>query len=390
MEYLRKLYDKNFIEYASYVIKDRAIPHIIDGLKPVQRRILHSLWENDDGKFNKVANIVGHCMKYHPHGDASIYEALVNLAQKDYFIDRQGNFGNIFTGDSASAARYIECRLSKLAKEVLFNPEITEFVESYDGRNMEPVTLPAKVPALLMLGTEGIAVGMSTKILPHNFVELLKAQIRILKNLNFTIYPDFQQGGIIDVNEYNEGNGKVKIRAVIETLKNSKYITIREIPFGTTTESLLSSIEDAAKKNKIKISSINDYTTDKIEIQIEPARGVSAEETIKGLYAFTDCQYSISVNAIVIKDNKPVNMSVKDILRFNTEKLVLFLKLELELKLRELEDLLHYKTLEQIFIENRIYKLIEECKTYELVLQSVRNGLNKFQHLQFHYLKYKF
>jgi len=381
MEYLKKLYDGNFLEYASYVIKDRAIPHINDGFKPVQRRIMHSLWENDDGKFNKVANIVGHCMKYHPHGDASIYEALVNLAQKDYFIDKQGNFGNILTGDVASAARYIECRLSKLAKEVLFNPKITQYIDSYDGRNLEPVTLPAKVPVLLMLGVEGIAVGMSTKILPHNFVELLQAQIKILKKEDFQIYPDFQQGGILDVTEYLEGNGKVKVRAVMETQKQSKNIIIREIPFGTTTESLLASIEDAAKKNKIKISSINDYTGEKVEIQIEPARGVSAEETIKGLYAFTDCQNSISVNAILIKDNKPVTMSVKDILRYNTEMLVDMLKRELQIKLGELEDMLHYKTLEQIFIENRIYKQIEECKTYELVISAVRNGLNKFKHL---------
>ncbi|MBP7653529.1 DNA topoisomerase IV subunit A [Candidatus Dependentiae bacterium] len=381
MEYMRKLFETNFLEYASYVIKERAIPHIIDGLKPVQRRILHSLWENDDGKFNKVANIVGHCMKYHPHGDASIYEALVNIAQKDYFIDKQGNFGNILTGDEASAARYIECRLSSLAKEVLFNPKITDYIPSYDGRNQEPVVLPAKVPVLLMQGAEGIAVGMSTKILPHNFGELLKAQIKILKGENFKIYPDFQQGGVIDVSEYNDGNGKVKIKAIMEEKKGSKSIIIKEIPYGTTTESLISSIEEAARKNKIKIASINDFTTDKIEIEVETARGVSIEETMKGLYAFTDCQISISVNAIVIKENKPVNIGVKEILRYNTEVLVELLKRELKIKLGELEDLLHNKTLEQIFIENRIYKSIEECKTYELVVEAVRTGLNKFKHL---------
>ncbi len=377
---IKDMIGSNFIEYASYVIKDRAIPDIDDGLKPVQRRILHSMDEMDDGKFNKVANIIGNTMKYHPHGDQSIGGSLVVLANKDYFIEKQGNFGNIFTGDDASAPRYIECRLSPLAKEVLFNKEITEYVDSYDGRNKEPVTLPAKVPVLLMTGTEGIAVGMTTKILPHNFGELLAAEIAILQKKDFEIYPDFPQGGIIDVTEYAKGNGKVKIRAKIE-IPNDKTLLIKEIPFGTTTESLISSIENAAKKNQIKISSINDYTAEKVEIEIKPGRGETAADIEKALYAYTDCEVTLSVNCILIMDNKPVEMTVDDVLRHNAQKLVKDLERELNIEKHKLTERLQDMTLEQIFIENRIYKKIEELKTYEEIIATITKELNKFKKL---------
>ena len=375
---LRKLMSSHFMEYASYVIKDRAIPHINDGLKPVQRRILHSLWEMDDGKFHKVANVVGNTMKYHPHGDASIGNALTHIANKEYFIDKQGNFGNILTGDGASAARYIECRLSPLAREVLFNKETTEFIDSYDGRNQEPVTLPAKVPVLLMQGTEGIAVGMSTKILPHNFSEILQAQISILRNQPYQIYPDFYQGGIMDVADYQEGNGKIRLRAKIE-LSDQKTLIIREIPATTTTESLMNSIEDAVNKGKLKIAALNDYTTESVEIEISLPRGVYADQSIKALYAYTDCEVSISTNCLVIADNRPNILTVRKILEYNTEKLVEDLKRELELELGKLEDQFHAKTLAQIFIENRIYKRIETSKTYESVLKEVHKGLDPFR-----------
>jgi topoisomerase IV subunit A len=375
---MKMMISKNFIEYASYVIKDRAIPDIDDGLKPVQRRILHSLYEMDDGKFNKVANIVGNTMKYHPHGDASIYSALVVLANKDYFIDRQGNFGNIFTGDEASAARYIECRLNGLSREVLYNPEITEYVDSYDGRNKEPVCLPAKIPNLLLLGAEGIAVGMATKILPHNFCELLEAQIKILKNQKFELYPDFQQGGTMDAGEYEKGNGKVKVRAVIE-VPNEKTLLIKQIPYGTTTESLISSIENAARKGRIKINGISDFTADKVEIEIKVSRGENANDTIKALYAYTDCEISLPVNLILIIKNKPKQMSVDEVLIHNTKKLVMDLKRELEIEQEKLQQRLHDLTLERIFIENRIYKKIEEVTTYEKVISTVTNEMNKFK-----------
>ena len=375
---LRAMMASHFIEYASYVIKDRAIPHINDGLKPVQRRILHSLREMDDGKFHKVANVVGNTMKYHPHGDASIYNALVHLANKDYFIDKQGNFGNIYTGDVASAARYIECRLSPLAKEVLFNKEITEYVESYDGRNQEPTTLPAKVPVLLMQGTEGIAVGMATKILPHNFPELLNAQIAILRKEEFQVYPDFYQGGVMDVNDYQDGNGKIRLRAKID-LVDQKTLVIREIPATTTTESLMNSIEDAVNKGKLKIASLNDYTAESVEIEVSLPRSIYAEQVLKALYAYTDCEVSISANCLVIVDNRPKIMTVREILEHNTEKLVSDLKRELEIELGKLDDQFHAKTLAQIFIENRIYKRIESCKTYELIIQEVNDGLKTFR-----------
>ncbi len=375
--HLRRLMDINFLEYASYVIKDRAIPDVDDGLKPVHRRILWSLKRMDDGKFHKVANVVGHTMQYHPHGDASIYEALVVLANKDYFLDKQGNFGNIFTGDVASAARYIECRLNNLAREVLYNDDITEFTDSYDGRNKEPVVLPAKVPALLMMGSDGIAVGMSTKILPHNFKELLEAQIKILEGGRFRIYPDFIQGGLMDVSDYEQGNGKIVLRARIE--KAGRKLIIREIPAVTTTEKLIASIENAARRNKIKISSINDYTAEKLEIEITPARGYDPDKALNALYAYTDCSVSVSTSLIVIADNKPVKMTIPEVLQRNTDKLLQYLKRELEIELGNLNDAFHEKTLAQIFIENRIYKRIEKCETYDKVLKEVHEGLKPFR-----------
>jgi topoisomerase-4 subunit A len=375
---LHKLFDENFMEYTSYVIKERAIPDMSDGLKPVQRRILQTLYNMDDGRFQKVANVVGETMKLHPHGDASIFAALVNLANKDLLIDRQGNFGNIFTGDHASAARYIECRLTPLAKEALFNKDLTEFEPSYDGRMQEPVTLPAKIPMLLLLGAEGIAVGMATKIMPHNFRELLRAQKKILKGKSVTLYPDFQKGGILDVSGYNNGNGRLKCRAKIVE-KNEKTIVIEEIPHSTTTTSIIDSIEKADKRGKIKIQSINDYTAEKVEIEIKLARGIYAKDTIKALYAFTDCEVSISPNLTVIKDNNPVNISVEEVLEDNTEKLVRDLERELQIELGRLQDKLHARTLEQIFIEERIYKKIEECKTLKAIIDAVAKSLAEFE-----------
>lgn len=377
---LKRMMSSYFMEYASYVIKDRAIPDINDGLKPVQRRILHSLWEMDDGKFHKVANVVGNTMKYHPHGDASIYSALVNLANKEFFIDRQGNFGNIYTGDAASAARYIECRLSPLAREVLFDKEITEYVDSYDGRNREPVTLPARVPVLLMQGTEGIAVGMATKILSHNFKELLNAQIAILRKKPYAIYPDFYQGGIMDVSEYNLGNGKIRLRAKID-IPDEKTLVIREIPATTTTEGIMNSIEDAVNKGKLKIAAINDYTAESVEIEISLPRGIYADQTIKALYGYTDCEVSISTNCLVIRNQCPWIMNVNEILEYNTHKLVDDLRRQLEIDRGKQEEMFHAKTLAQIFIENRIYKRIEKCSTYELVKTEVHRGLQPFLHL---------
>ncbi|MDA3809696.1 MAG: DNA topoisomerase IV subunit A [Spirochaetaceae bacterium] len=377
MAYVQKLFDENFLEYASYVIKDRAIPHLDDGFKPVQRRIIQSLIDVDDGKFNKVANVVGHCMQYHPHGDSSIYSALVNLANKELFIDKQGNFGNVYTGDPASAARYIECRLLPFAKKVLFNPQITEFEPTYDGRRNEPIVFPCKIPLVLILGAEGIAVGMATKILPHNLGEVLEAEIAALEGRDFKIYPDFISGGFCDVSGYNDGNGKVLSRAKIET-KDPKTIVINEIPFGTTTESVMTSIEVAARKNKIRIGSINDYTTENVEIEIKLPRGVHADEVVDGLYAFTECEISISTNLLVIKDKNPVIMTVPEIIRYHAEKLVVILKQELKLEEGQLLDKLHARTLERIFIEERIYKRIEEMKTREAVYLAVRTGFGPF------------
>lgn len=374
---LRQLFEYNFLEYTSYVIKERAIPDINDGLKPVQRRILQTLHNMDDGRFHKVANVVGATMKLHPHGDQSIFAALVNLANKGFLIDRQGNYGNIFTGDAASAPRYIECRLSPLAREIMFNKDLTEFVDSYDGRMQEPVTLPCRIPLLLLQGAEGIAVGMATKIMPHNFCELLSAQKQILEGKEFTLYPDFPKGGMVDVSLYNHGNGKIRCRARMEEA-NEKTILIKEIPYTTTTQSLIDSVEKAAKAGKIKIISINDYTAEEVEIEIKLARGVYAKDTIKALYAFTDCEVPISPNLTLVQDGIPRVSSVEEVLQHNTEKLLADLTRELEIDKSRLEDRLHARLLEQIFIEERIYKSIEEKTSYKAVIAGVDEALEPF------------
>src|SRR5438874_4280305 len=374
---LHRRVDRSFLDYASYVIRDRAIPNLADGLKPVQRRILWALHEKDDGRFIKVANVVGHAMQYHPHGDASIGDALVVLANKRYLIETQGNFGNIFTGDPPAAPRYIECRLSELARHELFNDEITDFVPSYDGRNKEPITLPSKLPLLLMLGTEGIAVGMSSRILPHNFPELLEAQIAILKKQSFKCLPDFQTGGLMDARGYKDGAGEIKVRAKIK-IKDDSTVSIKEIPPTTTTESLMASIEDAARKGKIKVKSVNDFTSENVEIEIKAPGGVSAEQLVDALYAFTDCEVTIASRIVVIKHNRPVEMTVSEVLKENTAQLVDTLERELQLKEKKLEDELHFRTLERIFIEERIYKKIEQCKTNEAVVAAVQNGFKPF------------
>lgn len=366
MDDLKSQMKEHFLRYASYVILDRAIPDVIDGLKPVQRRILETLWRQSDDKLHKVANVVGQSMQLHPHGDAPIYEALVNLANKGYLLDRQGNFGNIYTGDPSAAARYIETRLSPLARETLFNPDITEKVPSYDGRNLEPVTLPAKIPLLLMQGAEGIAVGMATSILPHNFTELLEAEIAYLEGRNFRIYPDFPTGGIMDKSDYNKGRGKIKLRAKIE-VKDPKTLVIREICYGTTTESLIRSIDEAAKKGKIKIEEINDYTAKDVEIEIKLPRGQYAEDLLDALYGFTECEVSLNSQVIVIKDGMPWETDVHEILTYNATKLVEFLKRELEIEKGRLLEKIFYKSLERIFIENRLYKKIETVKTLEAI-----------------------
>ncbi len=377
MAYAKKLFDHNFLEYASYVIKDRAIPNLDDGLKPVQRRIIHSLLEMDDGKFHKVANVVGHCMKYHPHGDASIYSALVVIANKELFIDKQGNFGNIHTGDQASAARYIECRVKPLAKELLYNPELTRYEPSYDGRNKEPLAFPAKIPVVLVHGAEGIAVGMSTRILPHNFTEVCEAVKSALKGKKMELYPDFPTAGLIDVSDYEDGQGKVLTRARLDT-KDTKRIVIRELPFGSTTESLINSIEAAAKKNKIKIAGINDFTAEEVEIEIKLARGTYNDEVLDALYAFTDCETSVSVNLLVIDDNQPRSMTVSEVVQHHAGRLVEILKAELKLEEGHLKDRLHMRTLEQIFVEERIYKKIETMKTQASVVKAVIDGFKPF------------
>ncbi len=368
----------SFLQYASYVIRDRAIPNLADGLKPVQRRILWALHEKDDGRFIKVANVVGHCMQYHPHGDASIGDALVVLANKRFLIEGQGNFGNIMTGDPPAAPRYIECRLTELARTEVFNDEITQFVPSYDGRNKEPVTLPSKLPLLLMLGTEGIAVGLSARILPHNFPELLQAQIAILKNQPFKLLPDFLTGGLMDARGYQDGAGTVKVRAKIKA-KDEATVVIKEIPPTTTTESLIASIEDAARKGKLKVKSIHDFTSEVVEIEVRPPQGVSADQLIDALYAFTACEVTISSRITVIRDNRPVEMTVSDVLRANTDQLVDVLRRELELNEKKLLDDLHFRTLERIFIEERIYKKIEQCRTGEAVVAAVHEGFKPFR-----------
>lgn len=378
MAYIKNIFDKNFIEYASYVIRDRAIPDIEDGLKPVQRRILHTMFAMDDGRYNKVANVVGECMKYHPHGDASIGSALVVLANKELFIDKQGNFGNLYTGDGASAPRYIECRLKPLAKRVLHNPAITQYVPSYDGRNKEPVVFPAKLPVVLVTGAEGIAVGMSTNILSHNLKEVIQAEIACLKGEEFHLYPDCPTGGLIDVSDYQDGLGKIVTRAKLDT-KDPKRIVIRELPFGSNSERLTESIVRAAKNGKIKATSVTDFTAEKVEIEIRLQRGVYAEDVVQSLYAFTDCEQSISCNLLVIKDNMPQVMTVSEVVRHHSQQLVGILKRELELERSQLEDKLHLRTLERIFIEERIYKRIEEEKTEAAVHKAVVTGFEPFK-----------
>jgi len=380
MHDVKELMREHYLKYASYVILDRAIPNCRDGLKPVQRRILHTLHRMHDKKFHKVANVCGQTMAYHPHGDAPIYEALVNIAMRSNLLDTQGNFGNLYTGDPAAASRYIETRLSAFSEEVLFNPKITQYVPSYDGRNSEPVTLPAKIPLLLLLGAEGIAVGMSTKILPHNFVELIEAEIAILQGKEYSVYPDFPTGGILDVSEYNGGLGKVKLRAKIDIV-DAKKLIISEICYGTTTESVINSIDDAVKRGKIKIDSISDYTAEKVEIEIKLGRGQYAQEIINHLYAFTDCQVQISPQMIAIKEDLPKEMTVSEILEYHVECLLEYLKKELELEEQEHLQGIFDKTLEQIFIENRLYKHIEETKSQEDMYKALVKSIKPFHHM---------
>jgi topoisomerase-4 subunit A len=375
---LKKLVDRNFLQYASYVIRDRAIPDLDDGLKPVQRRILFSLDENDDGKFIKVANIVGFCMQFHPHGDASIEEALVALANKQYLIERQGNFGNLLTGDPAAASRYIECRLTRMAREEIFNNDLTDFVPTYDSRRREPVLLPAKIPLLLMLGAEGIAVGISTRILPHNFTELLEAQIAILEKKPFRIIPDFPQGGLMDAESYDKGRGHILVRARIDR-KGKDALIIRELPFGATTDSITASIEDAARRGKVKIKSIDDFTAENVEIEILLAPEQDQDRAAAALYTFTQCQVQISSRIVVIRNNKPVDMDVPSILRHNTSRLLKILRRELQYKRRKLLEEIHGKTLARLFIEHRIYKRIETLKSAAEIQEAVLEGLQPYR-----------
>lgn len=374
------LYENWFLEYASYVILERAVPAVEDGLKPVQRRILHALKEMDDGRFNKVANVIGQTMQYHPHGDASINDAMVNMGQKDLVFDMQGNWGDYRTGDGAAAARYIEVRLSKFAIDVIFNPQTTEWQLSYDGRKKEPVSLPVKFPLLLAHGVEGIAVGLSTKIMPHNFVEIIEASIAVLKNKPFELYPDFLTGGSVDVSNYQDGQrgGKIRVRAKIEEF-DKKTLIIKDIPFSTTTTNLIESIIKANDAGKIKIKKVIDNTAKDVEIQVQLASGVSPDVTIDALYAFTDCEISISPNACVIIADKPHFVGVSEILKTCTAQTVKLLERELEIRRDELMERLLFSSLEKIFIENRIYRDIEECETFELVITTVDKGLEPYK-----------
>jgi topoisomerase-4 subunit A len=376
---LTGMYEDYFLDYASYVILERAVPAMEDGLKPVQRRILHAMKEMDDGRFHKVANIIGQTMQFHPHGDAAIGEALVNLGQKDLLIDTQGNWGDIRTGDGAAAARYIEARLTKFALDILFNPQTTEWKPSYDGRKQEPVQLPSKFPLLLAQGVEGIAVGLSTKILPHNFIELVKASIKVLQGKHFVLYPDFQTGGAIDVADYNDGErgGKVKVRAKI-VQQDKSTLLVKELPYGVTTPSLIDSIIKASDKGKIKIKKVVDNTAQEVEVLIELASGTSPDLTIDALYAFTSCEVSISPNACVIIDNKPHFLTVSEILKTCTEQTKELLRRELEIKQHELDEKWHFASLEKIFIEKRIYRDIEECETWEAVMLAIDKGMRKY------------
>jgi topoisomerase IV subunit A len=374
------LYQNWFLDYASYVILERAVPKIEDGFKPVQRRIMHSLKEMDDGRFNKVANVIGNTMQYHPHGDAAIGEAIVNIGQKDLLIETQGNWGDVRTGDSSAAPRYIEARLSKFALDVVYNAQTTEWQLSYDGRKKEPVTLPVKFPLLLAQGVEGIAVGLSTKILPHNFCELIKASIDVLKDKKPKIYPDFPTGGIADFTEYNQGlrGGKIKVRAKVEII-DKKILVIKEIPFSTTTTSLMESIVKASEKGQIKVKQVIDNTAKDVEIQIHLQPGQSPEVSIDALYAFTDCEISISPNACVIIEDKPTFLPVNEMLKYNTEQTVKLLKQELEIRKAELMEKILFSSLEKIFIEKRIYRNIEECETFEDVISTIDKGLKPYK-----------
>ena len=379
---LSGMYQNWFLDYASYVILERAVPHLHDGLKPVQRRILHSMKRMDDGRFNKVANIIGHTMQFHPHGDASIGDALVQLGQKDLLVDAQGNWGNVLTGDGAAAPRYIESRLSKFALEVVFNSKTTDWKLSYDGRNKEPVVLPVKFPLLLALGVEGIAVGLASKILPHNFNELIDASIDYLEGRDFVLFPDFPTGGMVDVTRYNDGvrGGVIKVRAKIEKI-DKKALVITEIPFGKSTSSLIESIIKANDKGKIKIRKIDDNTSANVEIVIHLMPGISPDKTIDALYALTDCEFSISPNACTILDNKPTFIGVSSILKHCTDKTVELLKMELEIRKEELQEEWHMSSLEKIFIEERIYRDIEEAETWEAVISAIDKGLIPFKPL---------
>ena len=380
---MRDLFDFNFRQYSAYVICSRAIPAIEDGLKPVQRRIMHSLWEKDDGRYTKVANIVGHAMQYHPHGDASIGDALCVLANKlwgegkGYLIDGQGNYGSLLTGMPHAATRYIECRLSELARTHLFNKKTTAFVPNYDGRKEEPVYLPSKLPLLLMLGADGIAVGLSTAILPHNFIELLEAEIACIQNKPFELFPDFQLGGTIDVSEYQDGLGKVKVRAKIEKEDKNKLV-ITELPWGETTDSLAESIEDAIKKKKVPVRKLHDLTNDTVKIELELQTGENQEKAIVALYAFTNCEKSLSSRPIVLDGGRPRLMTVSEIIRRNSERLMELTRKEFEIRLGELDDLFHARTLDRIFIEERIYKRIETEKTMEGVKSTIVEGFKPF------------
>ncbi len=376
------MYSDYFLDYASYVILERAVPHLLDGLKPVQRRILHSMKELDDGRYNKVANVVGNTMKYHPHGDQAIGDAMVQLGQKDLLIDCQGNWGNTLTGDGAAASRYIEARLTKFALEISFNPKTTQWTPSYDGRNKEPLTLPVKFPLLLAQGVEGIAVGLACKMLPHNFNELLDAAVCVLRDQPFEILPDFPTGGIMDASDYRDGlrGGKIRVRGRVE-LDKKGLLRITEIPFGTTTGNVMDSIVAAAEKGKIKIARIEDNTAEHADILVHLPAGADPETTRDALYAFTDVELSISPNACVIADGKPQFIGVSEILRRNVHQTRELLKTELEIRLGELAEKWHFSSLEKIFIENRIYRDIEECTTWEAVIKAIDDGLKPFKKL---------
>jgi topoisomerase-4 subunit A len=380
--HLSGMYQDWFLDYASYVILERAVPHMDDGLKPVQRRILHSMKRLDDGRYNKVANVIGHTMQYHPHGDASIGDALVQLGQKDLLIDCQGNWGNIHTGDSAAAPRYIEARLSKFALEVVFNPKTTNWKLTYDGRNKEPQTLPVKFPLLLAQGAEGIAVGLASKILPHNFNELIDAAINYLQGKPFELFPDFPTGGLADFSRYNDGlrGGAVKVRAKIEKL-DKKTLLIRELPFGKNTSSLIESILKANEKGKIKIRKIDDNTAENVEIMVHLGLNVSPDKTIDALYAFTDCELPISPNCCIIEDNKPRFVGVTEVLKLNTDHTLDLLRKELQIRLSELEEAWHFSSLEKIFIEKKIYRDIEDCETWEAIIEAIDKGLSPYKKL---------